>query len=87
MSAFVLFLVGAGVGSTALWLFQTWRTTTDEPARAHEGRDTEGWSVASIAARIEEERNTPRHRHRAHVGNPPAGVRSATAWSTTVSVG
>ncbi|NNH76054.1 hypothetical protein HLB23_40465 [Nocardia uniformis] len=88
MSAFALFLVGVGVGSATLWLFQTWRTTTDEPSRPHQGRDPERWSVQRIAARIaEEERTAPRPRHHARVADPTAGARPVTGWPTIASVG
>lgn len=88
MSAVVLFLVGVGVGSAALWLFQTWHTTTEEPSSSHEGRDPERWSVQRIAARIaEEERNAPRPRHHARVTDPAAGAQLVAGWPTVASVG
>lgn len=86
MSAFVLFLVGIGVGSAVMWLLQMWHTAPGEPAHPRRERDRECWSVQRITARIEqEERIAPRTGHHARAVSPAAGTRPTTSWAVVAS--
>lgn len=64
MSAVVwTFLIGLGTGGMAAWIILSLNTVAANPAHTSSERH-EGWTVGSIAARIERERlEANRHGH------------------------